>query len=142
MKRLFIILLSLISTTAVFAQKAKDEIETKTPVVTYVCPMHPDITSSKAGKCSKCNMDLVSSDSGQTATNGSGKYVCPMHANVTIKDGGKCAKCNSKMVVERRGSKQSAAVWSCPMHAGSKSATPASCPKCGMAMEKKKRTKN
>ena len=28
--------------------------------VTYVCPMDPEITSTKAGeKCSKCGMDLV-----------------------------------------------------------------------------------
>ncbi len=25
----------------------------------YACPMHPDVTSDKAGKCSKCGMDLV-----------------------------------------------------------------------------------
>jgi hypothetical protein len=27
---------------------------------TYVCPMHPEVTSTKAGeKCPKCGMDLV-----------------------------------------------------------------------------------
>jgi hypothetical protein len=25
----------------------------------YTCPMHPDVTSDKPGKCSKCKMDLV-----------------------------------------------------------------------------------
>lgn len=25
----------------------------------YVCPMHPEETSSKPGKCSKCGMDMV-----------------------------------------------------------------------------------
>lgn len=25
----------------------------------YSCPMHPDVTSNKVGKCSKCGMDLV-----------------------------------------------------------------------------------
>ncbi len=25
---------------------------------TYACPMHPDVTSDKPGKCSKCGMDL------------------------------------------------------------------------------------
>lgn len=26
---------------------------------TYTCPMHPEVTSDKAGKCSKCGMDMV-----------------------------------------------------------------------------------
>jgi len=25
----------------------------------YACPMHPDVTSKKAGKCSKCGMDMT-----------------------------------------------------------------------------------
>ena len=25
----------------------------------YTCPMHPDVTSDKPGKCSKCGMALV-----------------------------------------------------------------------------------
>lgn len=29
-----------------------------TAAALYVCPMHPDVTSDKPGKCSKCGMDL------------------------------------------------------------------------------------
>ena len=25
----------------------------------YSCPMHPEVTSDKSGKCSKCGMDLM-----------------------------------------------------------------------------------
>jgi hypothetical protein len=32
--------------------------ETKMESATYVCPMHPDVTSDKAGKCSKCGVAL------------------------------------------------------------------------------------
>lgn len=33
--------------------------EKKMESVSYACPMHPDVTSDKPGKCSKCGMDLV-----------------------------------------------------------------------------------
>lgn len=32
----------------------------------YVCPMHPDVTSDKPGKCSKCGMDLVKKESNES----------------------------------------------------------------------------
>lgn len=37
------------------------EIVSATPAAatTYTCPMHPEVTSDKAGKCSKCGMNLV-----------------------------------------------------------------------------------
>jgi hypothetical protein len=31
----------------------------ETAAVVYTCPMHPEVTSDKAGVCPKCNMDLV-----------------------------------------------------------------------------------
>ncbi|MDQ3016442.1 MAG: hypothetical protein M3R25_06970 [Bacteroidota bacterium] len=30
----------------------------KETAMVYACPMHPDVTSANAGKCSKCGMDL------------------------------------------------------------------------------------
>lgn len=33
--------------------------ENKQIAAIYECPMHPEVTSDKAGKCSKCGMDLV-----------------------------------------------------------------------------------
>lgn len=32
--------------------------ETKMESTVYACPMHPDVTSDKIGKCSKCGMEL------------------------------------------------------------------------------------
>jgi hypothetical protein len=32
--------------------------QTTTNVI-YTCPMHPEVTSDKPGKCPKCGMDLV-----------------------------------------------------------------------------------
>lgn len=38
--------------------------DTMMHVHTYVCPMHPEVTSQKEGdKCPKCGMDLVHQDS-------------------------------------------------------------------------------
>lgn len=33
--------------------------ENKNMAMTYTCPMHPEVTSDKPGKCPKCGMDLV-----------------------------------------------------------------------------------
>jgi|SRR5579871_278659 len=34
------------------------DVPSGTPIGDFVCPMHPDVTSSKAGKCPKCAMTL------------------------------------------------------------------------------------
>ncbi len=45
--------------------------------VLYVCPMHPEETSDKPGKCPKCGMDLVKkevrNDTAKIQTQGSTK---------------------------------------------------------------------
>jgi multidrug efflux pump subunit AcrA (membrane-fusion protein) len=42
------------------AAPAKGAAETAKPAkVVYTCPMHPEVTSDKPGKCPKCGMDLV-----------------------------------------------------------------------------------
>jgi Cu+-exporting ATPase len=33
--------------------------ETRIESAKYACSMHPDVTSDKPGKCSKCGMELV-----------------------------------------------------------------------------------
>lgn len=57
----------------------------------YSCPMHPDITSSEAGKCSKCGMSLTASKKEEMKMQQ--LYKCPMHADVTSDKEGKCSKC-------------------------------------------------
>ncbi len=48
----------LLATDAVVAQTSKtSNAKTQTKTV-YSCPMHPDVTSSKKGRCPKCGMDL------------------------------------------------------------------------------------
>ncbi|MHB9133345.1 MAG: efflux RND transporter periplasmic adaptor subunit [Armatimonadota bacterium] len=58
---------------------------------TYACPMHPEVTNTKPGKCPKCGMDLVRQ---AAPTAAKPVYECPMHPEVTSnKPGSKCPKC-------------------------------------------------
>jgi FtsP/CotA-like multicopper oxidase with cupredoxin domain len=56
----------------------------------YVCPMHPEVTSTEPGTCPKCGMNLVPA---QAAS-----YICPMHPEVTSTEPGTCPKCGMKLV--------------------------------------------
>ena len=40
----------------------KKEPTTTTVAARYQCPMHPEVTSDKPGKCPKCGMDLEKVD--------------------------------------------------------------------------------
>jgi hypothetical protein len=39
--------------------QAPKKTETKATEVKYTCPMHPEVTMDKPGKCPKCGMTLV-----------------------------------------------------------------------------------
>ena len=81
-KLLFLTALSLI-TVSLFAQSTENK---KTEKVKFSCPMHADITSDKAGACSKCGMDLTKSKKEKNNS-----YSCPMHADVTSNKAGTCS---------------------------------------------------
>ena len=56
----------------------------------YVCPMHPEVTSSEPGTCPKCGMKLMSVTPST--------YVCPMHPDVTSSEPGACPRCGMKLI--------------------------------------------
>jgi hypothetical protein len=96
MKKLIFLYILLAGTYATFAQKAKANSKgnkTATVISTYSCPMHPDVTSDKPGKCSKCGMDLTKSKKEQMKIQVMKMYSCPMHPDVTSDKPGKCSKC-------------------------------------------------
>ena len=104
----------------------------------YNCPMHPEVGSSKPGKCPKCEMDLTLSKKEQMKAEVTHTYTCPMHADVVSANAGTCSKCSSKLVVDRTGSKQGKIVYTCAMHPDVASDKPGKCPKCDMDMTQEK----
>lgn len=86
--------------------------------VTYTCPMHPEVHSSKPGKCPKCGMNLVKEKAKQKPKS-TQKVKPKIKADVPMKTG-----------------KSSVEVYTCPMHPEVVSDKPGNCPKCGMKLVK------
>lgn len=72
----------------------------------YSCPMHPDVTSDKPGKCSKCGMDLTKTKKEQMKMEVMKMYACPMHADVTSNKPGKCPKCGMDLIKNEKDTHQ------------------------------------
>ena len=123
-----------IFSVAVFAQDStKQKSKMKMEQMKYSCPMHPEITSKKPGKCSKCGMDLTKSKKEQMKMEVMKMYSCPMHSDVTSDKPGKCSKCGMDL------KELPAVVYACPMKCeGDKTYDkPGKCPKCGMNLKEK-----
>jgi FtsP/CotA-like multicopper oxidase with cupredoxin domain len=62
-------------------------------LVTYACPMHPEISSEEPGRCPKCGMKLLASPAPAATA-----YACPMHPEVVSDQPGHCPKCGMKLL--------------------------------------------
>ena len=62
-------------------------------LVTYACPMHPEVTSEEPGRCPKCGMKLLATQVPAVTT-----YACPMHPEVVSDQPGHCPKCGMKLL--------------------------------------------
>ena len=60
--------------------------------VIYVCPMHPEVTSTEPARCPDCGMKLL-----PIAAPTAG-YVCPMHPEVTSTEPARCPDCGMKLL--------------------------------------------
>jgi FtsP/CotA-like multicopper oxidase with cupredoxin domain len=94
--------------------------------VTYACPMHPKITSAEPGRCPKCGMKLLASQTPTTTA-----YACPMHPEVVSDQPGRCPKCGMKLLASQA---PTVTAYACPMHPEVISDQPGHCPKCGMKL--------
>lgn len=133
MKQIIILVIAITASFAGFAQKAKANTKKKTSstliTTNYICPMHPDVTSDKPGKCSKCGMDLNLSPKEKMKQEVMKIYTCPMHPDVTSDKPGKCSECGMDLVGKQIKAKKT---YTCAMHPDVTSDKPGKCSKCGM----------
>ncbi len=73
------------------SQETKKTEQTKQK--TYSCPMHPDVTAKKAGKCPKCGMDLRAVDHDK-ATAADASHDLDTSAEMTKASSGQLSKLN------------------------------------------------
>src|SRR5213083_138925 len=90
-------------TTGLKTKSLKEESEK----IIYSCPMHPDVTSDKPGKCSKCGMNLKEKEIKASV------YACPMkcEGDKTYDKAGKCPVCGMNL----KEKEIKASVYACPM---------------------------
>jgi len=72
--------------------------------VEYICMMHPEVISNKAGNCSKCGMKLEKKtrlESEERLT-----YFCPMHPKVSLDKPGSCPECGMKLKMKKARSQE------------------------------------
>jgi hypothetical protein len=109
------VLLALLIPVAVVSANSTAARIQEAPV--YVCPMHPEVHSSKPGACPKCGMTLelkksaednaqkkepesVAPSQGRSveAVKGAQEYFCSMHPNYRANAPGKCPKCGMTLI--------------------------------------------
>ncbi|MBL0315713.1 MAG: topoisomerase DNA-binding C4 zinc finger domain-containing protein [Flavobacteriales bacterium] len=73
----------------------------------YTCEHHPEVHEHAAGKCPKCNMDLVAKEGEGDHTveehkheghNHEAYFTCSDHPGVHMHDAGKCPNCGKDMI--------------------------------------------
>ncbi|MES2331083.1 MAG: heavy metal-binding domain-containing protein [Bacteroidota bacterium] len=136
---LFAMLFALATIQSTNAQSNKSDrikdAKSSTTIVSYTCPMHPQETSDKPGKCSKCGMALNLSKK-ELMKAGVVKYACTMHPEVTSDKPGQCSKCGKNLNLSKKEQMKMEVMngYRCPMHADVTSDKPGKCSKCGMAL--------
>lgn len=99
MKKLFVIIILLVSANILFAQQSKEskreKSRTRKAATTYSCPMHPEVVSYNSAFCAKCKSQLVVDRVG--SKQGKTTYTCSMHPNFVSNEEGSCPVCGMEM---------------------------------------------
>lgn len=109
MKKLKLFLVTVLTVTS-FSLLAQDKSEKLTPLQDsvlvkkgeYYCPMHPDVKSKHAAKCSRCGTPLNLSVKEQMKYADMKLYSCPMHPNERSSKPGKCTKCGMSLTDKKQ----------------------------------------
>lgn len=138
-KMLMMAALTIFSVTVFAQDTTRQKSKMKMEQMKYSCPMHPDVTSNKPGKCSKCGMDLTKSKKEHIKMEGMTMYSCAVHSNVTSNKPGKCTQCGMDMTKMKNDKMEMSAMktYTCPMHPELTSNKPGKCAKCKMDMKEK-----
>ena len=81
---------------------SRKEIAKANIVKNYTCPVHLDVASTHAGKCSKCGRKLNLSPKEQMKTEVVNGFSCESHPEVSMDKQGKCPKCNKTLVEKNK----------------------------------------
>ncbi|TWI82626.1 Cu(I)/Ag(I) efflux system membrane fusion protein/Cu+-exporting ATPase [Chitinophaga japonensis] len=133
------LLIAITTAFAAYAQQKGGREDTTQHITVYSCPMHPDVTSNKPGKCPKCGVDLTLSKKEQMKMEVTKSYACPAHPDVISNKTGTCPKCGKTLLPSKKEQmKMEVMKYTCPMHPDVVSSKPGTCPKCGMKLAEKK----
>jgi hypothetical protein len=85
------VIVGLLITTAVAAQRAKPAAVPALPPISMTCIHHPDVLESRPGACPYCKLPLV-------PVRLDAAWMCPVHTAVTESNSGKCRMCGRQLV--------------------------------------------
>ena len=147
----FLVSTSLLVSPVVLAtdhDHSEHSVDTLSESATYICPMHPEVTSDKAGRCPKCNMFLVvkeeeeeAGSSKDTEGDHSGHAHAAMKSTATQSSSASQAdkvfsQPPNNILPAKSAQAASNIKYVCPMHPHVVSDAPGTCPICGMNLEK------
>ena len=140
MKKIIALTVAMLAAFTMFAQSKAGKVDTSAHAAYNACPVHPEVTGHKPGKCPKCGMAFQMSSKEQMKAQITKNYTCPSHGEVSSHNPGNCPKCGKKLNLSAKEQMkaETTKLYTCPMHPAVALDKEGNCPKCGMALVEKK----